>query len=145
MTGNVRPRRALAILARRSGQAGWTLIELMVVVSLIMVLAGMAMANYRNAVRVTQEAVLRENLFRMRDAIDQYYADKTKYPPALDALVSDGYLRKIPEDPFTRSADTWQAINAEPDPSNPQAEIGVFDVKSGSEEQSLSGTPYSEW
>lgn len=145
MTGDVRPGQALANAVRRSSQAGWTLIELMVVVSLIMVLAGMAMANYRNAVRVTQEAVLRENLFRMRDAIDQYYADKTKYPPTLDALVSDGYLRKIPEDPFTRSADTWQAINAEPDPSNPQAEIGVFDVKSGSEEQSLSGTPYSEW
>lgn len=145
MTGDVRPGQALANAVRRSGQAGWTLIELMVVVSLVMVLAGMAMANYRNAVRVTQEAVLRENLFRMRDAIDQYYADKTKYPPTLDALVSDGYLRKIPEDPFTRSADTWQAINAEPDPSNPQAEIGVFDVKSGSEEQSLGGTPYSEW
>lgn len=146
MTGDVRPRQGgLTGVARQSAQAGWTLIELMVVVSLIMVLAGMAMANYRNAVRVTQEAVLRENLFRMRDAIDQYYADKTKYPPTLDALVSDGYLRKIPEDPFTRSADTWQAINAEPDPSNPQAEVGVFDVKSGSEEQSLGGTPYSEW
>lgn len=117
----------------------------MVVVSLIVVLAGMAMANYRNSVRVAQEAVLRENLFRMRDAIDQYYADKVKYPPTLDALVTDGYLRKIPEDPITRSADTWQVIDAEPDPANPAAEVGVFDVKSGSSEQSLAGTPYSEW
>ena len=131
--------------AGRARQAGWTLIELMVVVSLIMLLAGLAMANYRNAVRVTQEAVLRENLFRMRDAIDQFYADKTKYPRSLDALVSEGYLRKIPEDPFTRSADTWQVIDADPDPSNPTAEVGVFDVKSGSSEQSLNGTPYSDW
>ncbi len=139
----MRPRAAHT--GARARQAGWTLVELMVVVSLIMLLAGMAMANYRNSVRVTQEAVLRENLFRMRDAIDQYYADKTKYPPTLDALVSDGYLRRIPEDPFTRSADTWQVIDAEPDPSNPTAELGVFDVKSGSSEQSLSGTPYSDW
>lgn len=129
--------------ARRSN--GWTLIELMVVVSLIVLLAGMAMTNYSNAVRVSREAVLKENLFRMRDAIDQYYADKTKYPASLDALVTDGYLRRIPDDPFTRSNTTWQVINAEPDPANPAAELGVFDVKSGSEETAQNGTPYSEW
>jgi general secretion pathway protein G len=126
-------------------RAGWTLIEVMIVMALIALLAGMAMANYRNAVRVSQEAVLRENLFRMRDAIDQYYADKNKYPASLDALVTDGYLRKIPEDPMTRSADTWQIINAEPDPANPNAPLGVYDVKSGSTESSLAGTPYAEW
>ncbi len=81
------PRRAARLLAS-SRRDGWTLVELMVVVSLIVVLAGMAMANYRNSVRVAQEAVLRENLFRMRDAIDQYYADKGKYPSSLDALQS---------------------------------------------------------
>ena len=142
VTGEARDR---ALARWRGGQGGWTLIELMVVVSLIVVLAGMAMANYRNAVRVTQEAVLREDLFRMRDAIDQYYADKNKYPASLDALVTDGYLRKIPEDPMTRSADTWQIINAEPDPANPAAELGVFDVKSGSADTSMAGTQYSEW
>jgi general secretion pathway protein G len=141
VTGELLDRRRRPI--RRSD--GWTLIELMVVVSLVVLLAGMAMANYRNAVLVAREAVLKENLFRMRDAIDQYYADKTKYPATLDALVSDGYLRRIPDDPFTRSNTTWQIINAEPDPANPSADLGVFDVKSGSTETALDGTPYSEW
>lgn len=131
--------------ARRRGQGGWTLIELVVVTAMIALLAGMAMANYQRAVRISQEAVLKENLFRMRDAIDQYYADKNRYPSALDALVSDGYLRRIPEDPFTRTADTWVSVQAEPDASNPNAEPGVFDVKSGSDQTSISGTPYSEW
>ncbi len=69
----------------------------------------------------------------MRDAIDQYYADKGQYPGTLDALVSDGYLRKIPEDPFTKSTTSWQTVPAEPDPNNPTAEAGVYDVKSGSD------------
>lgn len=117
----------------------------MVVTSLIVLLASMAMVGYTNAVRVSKEAVLKENLFRMRDAIDQYYADKTKYPTSLDALVSDGYIRAIPEDPFTRSNTTWQTVDAEPDPSNPSAEPGIYNVKSGSTEQSMAGTPYSDW
>ncbi len=127
------------------GRRGFTLLELMVVMALIVVIAGMAMASYRNSVTLAQEAVLREDLFRMRDAIDQYYADKNKYPATLDALVSDGYLRAIPEDPFTRSATTWQEIPAEPDASNPSAEPGVYNVKSGSDRLSLQGTPYSDW
>jgi len=138
-------RHLAAASARVRRPDGWTLIELMVVVSMIVVLAGIAMANYRYAVITTQEAVLKENLFRMRDAIDQYYADKNKYPAALDALVSDGYLRRIPEDPFTKSTETWQAILAEPDPNNPNQEPGVYDVKSGSDRASQSGTPYNEW
>jgi general secretion pathway protein G len=140
VTGEVR-RRAW----RARAQDGWTLIELMVVVSLIVLLAGLAMTGYGNAVRVSQEAVLKEDLFRMRDAIDQYYADKSKYPPSLDTLVTDGYLRAIPEDPFTKSNSTWQVINAEPDPANPAADLGVYNVKSGSDRSSLAGTPYSEW
>lgn len=130
---------------RQAGDGGWTLIELMVVVSLIVLLAGLAMAGYRSAVTLAQEATLRENLFRMRDAIDQFYADKNRYPATLDELVTEGYLRKIPEDPFTRSADTWQIVPAEPDPSNPSAEPGVFDVKSGSDRLALDGTPYADW
>ena len=103
----------------RSGTAvsrGFTLIELLVVISLISILAAMGMVQYRNSVQSTQEATLKTDLFRMRDAIDQYYADKGKYPASLDALVSDGYMRKIPEDPITKSADTWQTVPAEPDP-----------------------------
>ncbi len=80
----------------------------------------------------------------MRDAIDQYYADKTEYPPTLDSLVSEGYLRTIPEDPFTSSPSTWQAIPADFDPNDPGAR-GIFDVKSGSGALALDGSPYAEW
>ncbi|MBI2223094.1 MAG: prepilin-type N-terminal cleavage/methylation domain-containing protein [Acidobacteria bacterium] len=124
---------------------GWTLIELLVVIALITILAGVGVANYRNSVTSSREAVLKTDLFRMRDAIDQYYADKAKYPASLEALVSEGYLRKIPEDPITRSADTWQTIPAEPDPANPSAEPGIYDVKSGAEGTALDGTAYSDW
>jgi general secretion pathway protein G len=124
---------------------GFTMIELLVVVSLIVILATMGMTQYRNSVIHAREATLKEDLFRMRDAIDQYYADKGKYPATLEALVSDGYVRKLPEDPFTQSSTTWQAIPAEPDPNNPAAEAGVFDVKSGSDGSALDGTRYSEW
>jgi general secretion pathway protein G len=96
-------------------------------------------------VRLGQEAVLKRNLFAMRDAIDQYYADKNKYPASLDSLVSDGYLRRIPEDPMTRTADSWQAVPAEPDPGNPSAEPGIYDVKSGAQGQGLDGSNYADW
>jgi general secretion pathway protein G len=130
---------------RAGGRAGFTLIELMVVVALISVLAAMGVVQYRNSIILTREAVLKEDLFRMRDAIDQYYADKAKYPASLDALVSDGYLRQIPKDPFTNSTDSWQTVPSEPDPNNPASEPGIYDVKSGSDATSLDGTKYSEW
>jgi general secretion pathway protein G len=126
-------------------RSGFTLIELLVVIALISILAGMAVVQYRNSIQRTQEATLKTNLFRMRDAIDQYYADKGKYPASLDALVSDQYLRKIPEDPFTKSSDTWQTVPAEPDPGNPSADPGIYDVKSGAQGQSLEGTSFSDW
>jgi general secretion pathway protein G len=125
--------------------AGFTLIELMVVVALISVLAGMGVVQYRYSVVRTKEAVLREDLFRMRDAIDQYYADKAKYPASLEALVSDGYLRQVPKDPITNSTDTWQTVASEPDPSNPESEIGIFDVKCGSDGTAMDGSHYAEW
>lgn len=127
------------------GVRGFTMIELLVVVTLIVVLASVGMVSYRNSVTRTEEAVLKENLFRMRDAIDQYYADKNKYPQALADLVSNGYLREVPRDPMTKSADTWTTTPAEPDPNNPAAEIGIYDVKSGSERTALDGTRYSDW
>jgi general secretion pathway protein G len=133
-------------LARRlRTDNGWTLIDLLVLIALITILAGLAMTQYRNSVTQSKEAVLKTDLFRMRDAIDQYYADKGKYPSSLDALVSDGYMRKIPEDPITGSAETWQTTPAEPDPANPTAEPGIYDVKSGAEGTALDGTAYSEW
>jgi general secretion pathway protein G len=126
-------------------ERGFTLIELMIVLSLIVILATMGMTQYRNSITHSKEAVLKEDLFRLRDAIDQYYADKNQYPSTLDALVSEHYLRSLPEDPFTRSSSTWQTVPAEPDPNNPTAEAGVYDVKSGSDETALDGTKYSDW
>ena len=124
---------------------GFTMIELLVVLALIVILASMGMAQYRSSVVHAKESVLKDDLFKMRDAIDQYYADKNQWPSALDALVSEGYLRKLPEDPFTKSASTWQTVPAEPDPNNPSAEVGVYDVKSGSEATALDGTKYADW
>jgi general secretion pathway protein G len=100
---------------------GFTLIELLVVVSIISILAGIGMAQYQHGVRMAQEAVLKEDLFRMREGIDQYFADKGQYPSDLQALVTEGYLRQVPKDPFTRSADSW------------------------SEDSASDGTKYSEW
>jgi general secretion pathway protein G len=133
------------MLARLRRTGGFTLVELLIVISLIGILAAMGMVQYRNSVTRGKESVLKTNLFHMRDAIDQYYADKNKYPASLDALVTDGYLRKVPEDPITNSATTWQTIPAEPDPSNPSAEPGVYDVKSGATGTAMDGTNYSEW
>jgi len=124
---------------------GFTLIELMIVMALIVVLAGIALAVYGSSQTRAREAVLKENLFRMRDAIDQYYADKNQYPPTLDDLVSQKYLRALPEDPFTNSASTWQTVMSEIDPANPSAIPGVFDVKSGAESMALDGSRYADW
>ena len=131
----------------RQGAAagGFTLIELMVVMMIIVVLAGIGLATYSNTVTRSKEAALRTDLFHMKDAIDQYYADKNKYPASLQDLVTEKYLRMIPVDPFTNSAETWQTIMSEPDPRNPAAEIGVYDVKSGAMQMSLDGRPYAEW
>jgi general secretion pathway protein G len=124
---------------------GFTLVELLIVISLISILAAMGLVQYRNSVVSAREATLKTDLFRMRDAIDQYYADKGKYPSSLDSLVSEGYLRKVPEDPITKSSDSWQTVPAEPDPNNPGAEAGVYDVKSGAQGTALDGSSYSEW
>lgn len=125
--------------------AGFSLIELMIVMSLIVVLASIGLTMYGNQQTRAREAVLSEDLFRMRDAIDQYYADRNKYPASLDALVTEKYLRAIPVDPFTNSAETWQTTLSEGDPANPSAEPGIFDVKSGSDRIALDGRPYSNW
>ena len=133
------------MIIKMRSQRGFTLVELLIVLSFISILAAMGVVQYRNSVQLGREAVLRRNLFAMRDAIDQYYADKNKYPASLDQLVSDGYLRKIPEDPITRTVDTWQTVPAEPDPANPTDAPGIYDVKSGAQGQGLDGSNYADW
>ena len=132
-------------MVRRRGAGGFTLIEMMIVMSLIVILASVGLTMYTNSQTSAREAVLKEDLFRMRDAIDQYYADKNRYPASLDALVTDKYLRAIPADPFTNSSETWQTTLSEGDPANPSAEPGIFDVKSGSDRMGTDGRPYADW
>jgi len=129
----------------RGGKAGFTLVELLIVISLISILAAMGIVQYKNSVTSAKESVLHTDLFRMRDAIDQYYADKGKYPSTLDALVSEGYMRKLPEDPITKSSETWTTEPAEPDPSNPGSDPGIYNVKSGAPGTALDGSNYSDW
>ena len=129
----------------RRRDEGFTLIELMVVMVLIVTLASIGLTVYGNSITRAKEATLKEDLFRMRDAIDQYYADKNKYPASLQTLVEDKYMRAVPVDPFTNSAETWQTTMSEPEPGNPSAEPGVYDVKSGSEAVALDGSRYADW
>ena len=131
--------------ARVRKGTGFTLIELMVVMALIVILASIGLAVYGNSVTRAKEAVLKEDLYRMRSAIDQYYADKNKYPASLDVLVEEKYLRTIPVDPFTNATDTWQTTAAELEPGNASGDPGIYDVKSGSDRTGLDGTNYSEW
>jgi len=126
-------------------ERGFTLIELLVVASILVVLAGLGLVQYKNGVTRAREGVLKTDLFNLRDGIDQYYADKGQYPGTLDELVSSGYLRRVPDDPFTMSNSTWQVIPSEPDPNNPTAAPGVYDVKSGSDATALDGTKYADW
>jgi general secretion pathway protein G len=132
--------------SRRHGAThGFTLIELLVVMSLLVILAAIGMAAHASSVQRGREAVLKQDLFHLRDAIDQHYADKGKYPQTLQDLVTAGYLRRLPEDPMTGSSETWQTIMSEPDLNNPADEPGVYDVKSGSERLALDGSKYNEW
>ncbi len=126
-------------------QSGWTLVEMLVVISLVVILAAIAMASYGTGVARSKEAVLKEDLFRMRDAIDQFYADRGEYPPGLQDLVAGGYLRTVPADPFTQSDTTWETVASEFDPTDPTALSGVFDVRSGAAGQAIDGTVYADW
>jgi general secretion pathway protein G len=141
MTRNVAARR------RNTGrdESGWTLIELLVVLSIILILTSMATVQYRNSVLLAKEAALRSDLFQMNDAIDQYYADKGKYPESLDVLVSEHYLRAIPKDPITNATDTWQTVPAEADASATSANPGIYAVRSGSPDTAYDGSRYADW
>ena len=128
---------------RRAG--GFTLIELMVVMTLIVILAGIGLTTYPNSVTRSKEAVLKENLFHLRDSIDQYYADKNNYPETLSSLVLERYIRTVPVDPFTQSTDTWKLVMSEVNPEDLSETPGIFDIKSGSQQTALDGSQYSDW
>ena len=119
---------------------GFTLIELLVVLAVIATLLTLAVPRYFGSIDKSKEAVLKENLFQMRDAISRYHADKGKYPETLEALAADKYLRKIPVDPMTETAATWVVVP----PSDPQ-KTGVYDVRSGAQGKGIDGTEYAQW
>lgn len=119
---------------------GFTLIELLIVLAIVAVLLTIAVPRYYASLDRSKEAVLKENLWQMRDAIGKYYADKGKYPQTLESLASDKYLRKVPLDPITDSATTWLVVS----PDDPQ-KGGVFDVRSGAPGKALDGSEFSTW
>lgn len=139
-----------ALDGRRRRESGFTLMELMVVVAIIGILVSMAVPTYRSAVERAKETVLRQNLYVLRDCIDQYYADKGKYPDSLEALVDEGYLRHLPVDPMTGQSD-WVTVpytGAEPgqlEPTEGESGGGIWDVHSAAPGTARDGTKYADW
>lgn len=121
---------------------GFTFIEMLIVVAIIGILATIALPSFQMGVMKAKEAALKENLFILRDVIDQYYADQEKYPPGLEELVEKRYLRRVPVDPITGKSDTWAFVFATDEQGQ---ENGIVDVHSGSEQVGLNGLPYREW
>jgi general secretion pathway protein G len=124
---------------------GFTFIELMVVLTIIVVLVTMAIPIYQKSILRAKESVLKNNLFTIRTVLDNYTYDKQKAPQSLRDLVMEGYLRSVPLDPMTGSNDTWKTILEDSTQSVNQSEPGIFDIRSGSDKISLDGTPYSDW
>jgi general secretion pathway protein G len=132
-------------MRNRRTQSGFTLIELIIVMTIIGILATLAIPYFAAAIRHAREAVLREDLQTMRMAIDSYTMDKQKAPQSLDDLVQEGYLKAIPEDPMTHAKDTWVTDTSDAMYSIDQTDPGINDVHSGSEESGSDGQPYSSW
>jgi general secretion pathway protein G len=128
---------------RLAAHAGFTLLELMIVISIIIILAAITLPQYQKTIMHTRESVLRDDLFKMRSLLDQFAADKGRLPQSLDELASEGYIREIPLDPFTGTKD-WAVTTGE-DPNSMDGQQGVTDVHSSSAEVSSDGTPYSQW
>ena len=133
-------------MKRLNLRRGFTLIEMMIVMTIISILVSIAVPMYQKAILRSKESLLRNNLFTLRNMIDEYTIDKQKAPQALDDLVSEGYLRSVPVDPMTGSSSTWKLIMEEATASVNQTEPGIFDVRSGSDATSpLDNTPYADW
>jgi general secretion pathway protein G len=130
---------------RQRGRRGFTFVELMVVITIIVILITMAIPIYQKSILRAKESVLKNNLFTLRTVIDNYTYDKEKAPQALQDLVTDGYLRSIPVDPMTGSNQTWRTVMEDASQSVNQSEPGIFDVKSGSDKIGTDGTAYSDW
>jgi general secretion pathway protein G len=128
---------------RRSG--GFTLMELLVVIAIIGIVVTVAAGQYRRSITKAKEAVLKEDLYIMRTAINHYFADKGKYPQDLNALVEDSYIKAIPADPITGSTDSWVTIPSEGDERDISQEPGIADVRSGAEGSGIDGTNYADW
>jgi len=124
---------------------GYTLVEIIIVLTIISILVSLAVPVYQKALVRTRESVLRNNLFTLRTVIDEFTYDKQKAPQSLEDLVREGYLRQIPEDPITGSTQSWKVIMEDALTMVSQTEPGIFDVRSGSDKTSLEGTPYAEW
>ena len=129
----------------RQKSAGFTLIELLVVMTIIAILATLAIPRFMGSIKAAREAVLKEDLHVMRDAIDSYTMDKQKAPQSLDDLIQNGYLREVPIDPMTHSKDTWVTDTSDAMYSIDQTDPGINDVHSGSEGSGSDGQPYSSW
>ena len=129
----------------KAAQRGFTLIELMVVMAIISVLLAIALPIYQKSIVRAKESVLRNNLFTIRNMIDEYTIDKQKAPESLQDLVSDGYLRQVPQDPITGSDQTWKIIMEDAPVGGSNSSPGIFDVRSGSDKTGLDGTPYADW
>jgi general secretion pathway protein G len=132
-------------MRRRLQQRGFTLIELMVVISIVVILLSLAIPNYMNTIIHAKETALHDDLYTLRSLIDQYTLDKQKAPQSLDDLVQAGYLKELPKDPFTNSRETWVPVTDESLMSPDQTEPGIIDVHSGSDQSSSEGSAYSSW
>jgi general secretion pathway protein G len=130
---------------RNRRRFGFTFIELMIVMAIIAVLMAVALPIYTRSIVRSKESVLKNNLFTLRTVIDEYTYDKQKAPQTLQDLVSDGYLRQVPIDPITGSADSWKLIMEDATNTVNQTQPGIYDVRSGADGTSLEGTPYSDW